>query len=150
MLWLLSLVDGVSTETFISGALPFETTTLHVGGKKVTHNPKQAILNSWGRNIARELYHDRWIINRLDFNFVYWDGVEKVAKSMPDMFRVWTTKHVSYFCATNCQLSRIDCTIPKMCALVVAAKMSLPLISPNALILELSWRKRNSRIIGII
>ena len=34
---------------------------------------------------------------------------------MPDMFRVWTTKHVSHFCATNRQLSRIDCTTKNVC-----------------------------------
>jgi hypothetical protein len=34
--------------------------------------------------------------------------MEPVLKSFPEMFRVFVTKHVSHFCGTNKQLSRID------------------------------------------
>ena len=36
-------------------------------------------------------------------------------REYPRMFRVWITKHVSSFCGTNRQLSRIDPTIENIC-----------------------------------
>ena len=65
--------------------------------------------------MARRLYHDRSIIHKRDFHLVYWDGVEEVMTSYPEMFQTWVTKHVSHFCGTNRQLSRIDPAISNAC-----------------------------------
>ena len=102
-----SLLEGVSTQEFISSKFPFEDIRMYVGGKKITHNPRRAISNHWGSREARVLYHDRDIIHKNDFFLVYWDGVEAVMASYPEMFSTWVTKHVSHFCGTNRQLSRI-------------------------------------------
>jgi hypothetical protein len=47
---------------------------------------------------------------KIDFNLIYWEGMDKVIKSFPEMFCVWITKQVLHFNGTNCQLSCIDHT----------------------------------------
>ena len=42
------LLDGVSNQEFITSNFPFEDVRIHVGGVKVTHNPRLAISNHWG------------------------------------------------------------------------------------------------------
>jgi hypothetical protein len=45
-----------------------------------------------------------------DFPLVYWEGVHKVMKSFPEMFRVWIMKQVSHFNGTNRMLSQYPVT----------------------------------------
>eukprot|EP00956_Cyclotella_meneghiniana_P007751 scaffold10339_cov41-Cyclotella_meneghiniana.AAC.7 len=42
------------------------------------------------------------------FDEVYWDGVEKVLTSCPEMFSVWATKQVSGFFGNNHLMNHID------------------------------------------
>jgi hypothetical protein len=65
--------------------------------------------------VAQQLFHRRGVVKARDFPFVYWEGMEQVMKSFPEMFRVWVTKHVSHFQGTNRQLSRIDRKILNVC-----------------------------------
>ena len=109
------LLEGVSNQEFITSEFPFEDVRIHVGGAKVTHNPRVAISNHWGGQVARQLYHDRNIVHKRDFPLVYWTGVEQVMSSYPEMFRTWVTKQVSHFCGTNRQLSRIDPEVINKC-----------------------------------
>ena len=110
-----ALLAAISTQLFISSNFPFEDIRVFVGGKKIIANPRRAISNHWGGKVARELYHDRSIIHKRDFHLVYWDGVEEVMASYPEMFQTWVTKHVSHFCGTNRQLSRIDSEVSNAC-----------------------------------
>ena len=50
-----SLLEGVSTQEFISSHFPSEDIRMYVGGQKITHNPHRAISNNWGNHEAREL-----------------------------------------------------------------------------------------------
>ena len=100
-----NLLKAVSSNTFITSVFPFEDLCLKVNGIKVTGPPCHAISSLWGSKVAKALYHDRRIITGHDFNLVYWDGMEPVLKSFPEMFHVFVTKHVSHFCGTNKQLS---------------------------------------------
>jgi hypothetical protein len=54
-------------------------------------------------------------VRKENFPFVYWEGMERVMKSLPEMFHVWVTKHVSHFQGTNQQLSRIDILVLNVC-----------------------------------
>ena len=65
--------------------------------------------------MAREFFHSRHIVNRHNFNLIWWDGVESEMKSFPKMFRNFVTKQVSKFCGTNRQLSRIDPSVENIC-----------------------------------
>jgi hypothetical protein len=46
---------------------------------------------------------------------MYWDGVERAMATYPQMFRTWTTKHVSGFCGVNRRLSRIEPATVNVC-----------------------------------
>ncbi len=65
--------------------------------------------------MAQVLYDRQWVVSKENFPFLYWEGVEHVLKSFPEMFRVWVTKHVSHFKGTNQQLSRIDKLVLNVC-----------------------------------
>jgi hypothetical protein len=55
------------------------------------------------------------VVSKENFPFVYWEGMEHVLKSFPEMFCVWVTKHVSDFQGTYWQLSRIDKLVLNAC-----------------------------------
>ena len=92
-----ALVEGVASQCFISSSLPFENTRLLVKGRTVTGSPKNAITQSWGARVAQTLFHQRNIVQKMDFTLVYWEQLEKVMKSFPEMFQVWVTKQVPDF-----------------------------------------------------
>jgi hypothetical protein len=55
------------------------------------------------------------MVSKENFPFVYWEEMERVMESFPEMFRVWVTKHVSHFQGTHRQLSRIDKLVLNAC-----------------------------------
>ncbi len=65
--------------------------------------------------MAEVLYDRQGMVSKENFLFVYWEGMERIMKSFPEMFRVWVTKHVSHFQGTNRQLSRIDKLVLNVC-----------------------------------
>jgi hypothetical protein len=105
----------VFANRFITRPLPFDQLLLSVGGQKVTGSATKAILNYWGASEARQFFQSKQIVNKRDFDLVYWDGMESVMGRIPEMFRVWVTKHVSRFCGTNRQLSKYDKTVRNVC-----------------------------------
>jgi hypothetical protein len=80
------LVAGVATKSFITNTYPFETTRLMVKGVTVTGLPKTAITHYWGARVAQTLFNCRNIVRKVDFHLVYWEGMDKVMKSFPEMF----------------------------------------------------------------
>ena len=109
------LIFSVRCQEFISSHLPFERVRVILDGAKMTGSPKTALTRHWGTVAAREFFHDQHIINKYDFNLVYWDGVEAAMLGFPKMFRVYVTKQASKFCGTNRQLSRIDPRVQNVC-----------------------------------
>jgi hypothetical protein len=65
--------------------------------------------------VAQVLYDRRGVVSKEKFPFVYWEGIERILKLFPEIFRVWVTKHVSHFQGTNQQLSRIDKLVLNAC-----------------------------------
>jgi len=61
------------------------------------------------------LFNARCIVHSYNFDLIYWRGMDRVIKSFPGMFRVFITKQVSHFCATNKMLSIIDGKIKNQC-----------------------------------
>ena len=66
-------------------------------------------------NIHTALYDRQGVVSNENFPFVYWEGMERVMKSFPDMFCVCVTKHVSDFQGTNQQMSPIDKLVLNTC-----------------------------------
>ncbi len=64
-------------------------------------SPKNAITELWGEQVVHVLYDRRGVVSKENFSFVYWEGMERVLKLFPEMFRVWVTKHFSHFQGTN-------------------------------------------------
>ena len=93
---------------YILRVFPGEDMVVHVAGTKVTGSARPLLLRTWGEGEAREHYHDAKLIHRDDFDSVYWDGMEKLMASVPEMFAIWATKQTSGCCATNHHLRHID------------------------------------------
>ena len=110
-----TLLDSFMNETYITNVFPHEPIVVNVAGKRVTGSPSAAIGRAWGYKVARKLFHSRKIVDRKYFRLIYLDGIETCMKQYPTMFRVWVTKHVSHFCGTNRQLSRIDPNVSNTC-----------------------------------
>jgi hypothetical protein len=105
----------VEANEFISSIFPVKKVCIEITGERVTGPPKNAIRELWGEQVAQVLY-DRWgVVSKENFPFVYWEGMESVLKLLPEIFRVWVTKHVSHFQGTNQQLSRIDKSVQNVC-----------------------------------
>ena len=106
---------AVDCDRFIEPHFPFEQMRVVVDGEKVTGPVRAAVELSWGTKAARELYHEKDILHRDDFDLVDWDGVSRALPRFPKMFQVFVTKQTSKFCGTNRQLSRIDPTVQNVC-----------------------------------
>ena len=106
---------AVNSDQFITNIFPSERVCVKISGARVTGSTQSAITELWGEHVAQQLFHWRGVVKARDFPFVYWEGMEQVMKSFPEMFWVWGTKHVSHFQGTNRQLSRIDRKILNVC-----------------------------------
>ncbi len=74
---------------------------MEIARAQVTGSPRNAITELWGEQVAPALY-DRWgMVSKENFPFVYWEGMERILKLFPEMFRIWITKHVSHFQGTD-------------------------------------------------
>lgn len=109
------LIRSFLADDVITGPLPYEQFVLLAGKSKITSSPARSIHRWWSYKTARALFHGKKLIDYADFDLIYWKGMGKVMKEYPRMFRVWVTKHVSHFCGTNRQLSRIDKTVSNVC-----------------------------------
>ena len=110
-----ALIASVSGNDFITNDFPLETVRISVGGTKVTGDALQQISEHWGKGVARELFHNRNIIDRTHFDEAWWGGSRAVMKEFPRMFQVFVTKQTSRFCGTNRQLSRYDPSVLNKC-----------------------------------
>ncbi len=103
-----ALMAALEANKFISSIFPLEKVRIEITGERVTGSPKNAITELWGEQVTQVLYDRRGVVSKENFPFVYWEGMERVLKSFPEMFRVWVIKYVSHFHGTNQQLSGID------------------------------------------
>ena len=94
---------------------PNEPVCIYIEGRKITASIKAALYTNWGQRQARTQFHKRGIVDMVDFNLVFWDGLRWALQTCPKSFQQWVTKHVSHFCGTNRQLSRTDSTVKNIC-----------------------------------
>ena len=93
----LALVAAVNTDQFITSIFPSERVCVEISGARVTGSTKSAITELWGEQVDQQLFHWWGVVKARGFPFAYWEGMEQVMKSFPEMFRVLVTKHVSHF-----------------------------------------------------
>jgi hypothetical protein len=96
-----ALMAMVEANKFISSIFLSEKVCIEIAREQVTGSPQNAITELWGEQVAQVLYDRGGVVSKENFPFVYWEGMEGVLKSFPEMFRVWVTKHVSHFQGTN-------------------------------------------------
>jgi hypothetical protein len=92
-----ALMATVESNEFISSIFLLEKVCTEIAGERVTGSPKNAITELWGEQVVQVLYDRRGVVSKENFPFVYWEGMERVLKLFPEMFRVWVTKHISLF-----------------------------------------------------
>ena len=109
------LENAYSTGRYCTSAFPNEPICLVIDGRKITSSIKNSLYTSWGMRVARELFHIKRIIPHKHFDYVHWDGVREVMTSLPQMYKVWITKHVSQSCATRRHLSKMDPAVRNVC-----------------------------------
>jgi hypothetical protein len=83
---------------------------------------KKSVTDLWGEQVAQVLHNRRGVVLKCDFPFVYREGMERVMKSFPEMFRVWVTKMSPTF-KGKIVSSRLYPSQLRMFAQVVAAMM---------------------------
>jgi hypothetical protein len=96
-----ALMATVEANDFILSIFPSEKACVEISGEQVTGFPKNAINELWGEQVAHALHDRRGVVSKENFPFVFWEGIEHVMKSFPEMFCIWVTKHVSHFQGTN-------------------------------------------------
>ena len=110
-----ALLNAIETRSFIGPYFPFETFRCHTGFGKISGSPTQAIYDWFGYTTAKKLFDVRGIVSSNMFDLIFWEGMKKAVSNFPPTFNSWIAKHVSHFCGTNRQLSRIDSSVKNIC-----------------------------------
>ena len=87
--------------------LPHEMITVHIDGVKICGDIGAPIRRAHGRRQMRDHLAKKGVLSSEAFDLVDWPAIERMMNHMPQQFRLWVTKHVSKFCATNKQLFRM-------------------------------------------
>jgi hypothetical protein len=110
-----ALVSAHNTQSYSKPEYPGETVRIRLDGCKVTSSVKSALYSSWGSRIARKFLDKRNLVRESAFHLIHWDNLSKTMDSLPKMFQVWVTKHVSGFCGTHEHLARLYSSTDNCC-----------------------------------
>ena len=77
------LIAAAVDQEFISSTFPFEKMRVETNGTKVNGSPRAALERHWGYTAAKEFYHAECMINKYDFQIVWWDGAKKAMVGFP-------------------------------------------------------------------
>ena len=110
-----ALLEAIDKSQFCKPLYPHEHMRIFLGNTKVTTSIKSSLYISWGSAVARDLFDRKKIIPAHLFEIVNWTGLNLVMTSLPQMVRVWLTKHVSGSCATNRHLAKMNDRVLDKC-----------------------------------
>jgi hypothetical protein len=110
-----SLRDRSLTGPYSLTTYPNEPVRIYIDRQKVTSSIKATLYTSWGRRQANKLFKNRRTLQDDQFNRVFWDGLNETMRKLSKPLQLWVTKHVSHFCGTNRQLSKMDTSITNIC-----------------------------------
>ena len=74
------LLNVTVYQEFISSHFPFENIVLNYGGKKAMGSPTTAIYKLWGHNTACVVFHSKRIVDKSNFDLIYWKGMDGVTR----------------------------------------------------------------------
>ena len=95
------LITAVVEHESISSKFPFKKMRVEMNDTKVTGSPRAALEHHWGYTAAKEFNHSKRMINKYEFQLVWWDVIEKTMVGFPKMFRVFVTNQTSFFVVQN-------------------------------------------------
>ena len=107
--------DAIQKNQYCQPLYPHESIRVFIGNRKATSSFRNTLYLDWGAQVAQDVFHSRKLIPSKYFHLVNWDAVHRVMTKLPQMYRVWITKHVSGFCGTNKQLSRMQSSTQNRC-----------------------------------
>ena len=107
--------DAIQKNQYCQPLYPHESIRVFIGNRKATSSFRNTLYLDWGAQVAQDVFHSRKLIPSKYFHLVNWDAVHRVMTKLPQMYRVWITKHVSGFCGTNKQLSRMQTSTQNRC-----------------------------------
>jgi hypothetical protein len=111
-----ALLEAVETGQYCKPYFPNESIRILINGSKATTSIKAHLYQARGHQVARDLFHSKRIIPQHHFDYIHWDGLRLAMTSLPQMYKVWVTKHVSGACATNRHLSKMDSRVANRCS----------------------------------
>jgi hypothetical protein len=129
-----ALVEGITSNTYISSDFPFELVRVHAGSKKLTGPLRPFITSHQSRRIARDVYgygkRGKKLIGTEDFDHIFWEIIPKALTiSFPSSFKDWLLKHVTG-CSVSIDFSRsgnLVLQITVLAVLIVTTKTSITL-----------------------
>ena len=113
-----ALMKAIVNRESIDTAYPFEEIVLTCGGRKSVGDTAAKISRWRGYKAARRYYSSKKTGARIqdaDFDLVYWEGMGRVMKRYPKMYRVWATKQTAGVCGCNEHLSKFDKKVKNVC-----------------------------------
>ncbi len=110
-----ALLQAEATGRYCKPYFPNESVRIIINGNKAITSIKATLYQAWGRNIAQNVFDQKGIIPYQYFDYVHWEGLQLTMASLPQMYRVWVSKHVSGACATNRYLAKMDPKVINKC-----------------------------------
>ena len=85
--------------------LPIEQIAIFIDGNKITGPVGKPLRNAISRQRMRAHLAGNKCLSSRAFDKVDWNSLESTMNTLGTQYRLWATKHVSGFCATNKMLS---------------------------------------------
>ena len=95
--------------------LPLEPLSIYIDGAKATGSVGHLLRNAISKRHMRAHLHNTAALHRDHFDHIDWQGLEAAMSKMSTRFKLWATKHVSGFCATNKMMSFRDPNHSNLC-----------------------------------
>lgn len=111
-----ALLEAIEMGQYCKPFFPNEPMRLMVGGAKITSSIKASLYHNWGHISAKELFAQKGIVHERLFDSIHWDGLHLLMTSLPQMYKVWVTKHVAGACATHRHLSKMNPQVINRCS----------------------------------
>jgi hypothetical protein len=99
----------------IHDSLPHEVFIMRVRSQKVTDDIGIPLRNEVSRLLMRSFLHGNNRLHCQSFDKVDWEAMGQKMKTTPTHHKIWITKHLSGFCATNKSKNHRDRSHATMC-----------------------------------
>ena len=70
-----ALLEAVKNGQYCKPYFPNESIRILINGHKATASIKAHLYKEWGQQVAKDLFHQKQIIQHQHFDYVHWDGL---------------------------------------------------------------------------